>query len=492
MSNQNILFLLSVLIVIVFNACQKDNTFEGTNPSITASLDTLTFDTVFTTIGSATRSFKIFNNENEDILIDVALQNGQNSKFRMNVDGIAGTEVKGVFIKGNDSIYVFMDVTVDPDQPVSISPFVIEEYVTVSSNGSEKDILLEAWGQNANYVPGSNRKGVLSLLSCDLGTETWDDPKPYVIYGVLFIDSCELILPAGTDVYVHGGLVRDDSLLYNDGFLIVLENGKITANGTADEPITFQGDRLEQSFDDLAGQWVGIRFISGSIGNRFEHVNIKNSVVGMRIDSAAQLSLESCSIFNTSSAGLIGIRADIDATNTLIYNNGQNCALLTYGGNYNFNHCTFASYGNQSSAVRFDNFRCTDPPLCQEVVFVNQLNASFSNCIFAGNEKDEIFPIDWTDGTEPDLFNFDLKNCAVTVDEILDPELFPNFFDNCEDCINLTFMDTLFLDIDNNVFSLDTMSIAIDKGFFNGLVTDDILDNARDNMPDLGCFEFQK
>lgn len=492
MSNRDILIILLILIAVVFNACQKDNTFEGTNPAISISLDTLTFDTVFTTVGSATRSFKIYNNENEDIEINVKILNGQNSKFRMNVDGIAGHEVNDVFLRGNDSIYVFVDVTVDPDQPVSISPFIFEEILTVSSNGAAKDVLLEAWGQNANYVPGTKRKGILSLLSCDLQTETWDDPKPYVIYGVLFIDSCELILPAGTDIYVHGGLVRQDSFLYNDGFLIVQENGKITAEGTAMNPVTFQGDRLEQSFDDVAGQWVGIRFTAGSVGNRLEHVNLKNSVVGVRVDSAAQLSLESCSIYNTSSAGIIGVRADIDATNTLVYNNGQNCALLTYGGNYNFNHCTFASYGNQSSAVRFDNFRCTDPPLCQEVVFVNQLNTFFSNCIFAGNEADEIFPIDWTGGDEPELFNYSFKNCAVTVDEILEPDQYPNFYDNCENCISLSFADTLFLDIEGNNFNLDTMSIAIDKGFFDGLVTDDILDNSRDNMPDLGCFEFQK
>ncbi len=492
MPNKNILFLLFILLAIIFNACQKDNTFEGTNPAISISLDTLTFDTVFTTIGSATRSFKIYNNESEDIEVDVKLLNGQNSKFRMNVDGIAEHEVKDVFIKGNDSIYVFVDVTVDPDQPVSISPFIFEEILSVGSNGSEKDILLEAWGQNANYVPGTKRKGILSLLSCDLQTETWDDPKPYVIYGVLFIDSCELILPAGTDIYVHGGLVRQDSLIYNDGFLIVLENGKITANGTAIEPVTFQGDRLEQSFDDVAGQWVGIRFTSGSVDNRMEHVNLKNSVVGMRVDSAAQLTLESCTIFNTTSAGIIGVRADIHATNTLVYNNGQNCALLTYGGNYVFDHCTFASYGNQSAAVRFDNFRCTDPPLCQEMVFVNQLNTTFTNCIFAGNETDEIFPIDWTDGEEPDLFNYSFNNCAVTVDEILESEQFPNFFDNCQNCLNLSSIDTLFLDIENNDFSLDTMSIAIDKGFFDGMITEDILDNSRDNMPDLGCFEFQQ
>ena len=489
---RNLIILGLVMTAIIFHACQKDTTFTGTNPAISVSTDTLTFDTVFTEVGSATRSFKIYNNESEDIEIDLKVNTISDSKFRLNVDGIPGNEIKDVFIKGNDSIYVFADVTVDPNQPVSISPFVIEECITISSGGSETDVLLEAWGQNANYVPGTKKKGVISLLSCDLGMEIWDDPKPYVIYGVLFIDSCELVIPEGTNIYVHGGVVRQDSLIYNDGFIIVLADGKITAQGTAMNPITFQGDRLESSFDDVAGQWVGMRFISGSVGNYMEHVQIKNSVVGVRVDSAAQLSLESCEIYNTTSAGLIGIRSEIDAKNSLFHSNGQSCAILTYGGNYNFEHCTFASYGNQSSAVRFDNFRCTDPPLCQEIVYVNRLDARFTNCIFAGNDKDEILPIDWTGGEDPALFNFNFVNCAVTIDEILTPDQYPNFFDNCADCFRISVSDTLFFDIDNNQYRLDTMSIAIDKGIQLMGLNQDINDDARDGMPDVGAYEFQK
>lgn len=492
MHSRNLLTCLGILLAICFFSCQKDTAFTGTNPAISTSLDTLTFDTVFTEVGSATRFFKIYNNEGEDIQVDVTVTTTGISKFRLNVDGQSGNAVNDVFIRANDSIYIFADVTVDPNQPLSASPFVIEESMIITSGGSEKQILLEAWGQNANYVPGTKRKGIISLLSCDLGTETWDDPKPYVIYGVLFVDSCELVIPEGTDIYVHGGVVRQDSLIYNDGFLIVLENGKITANGTAANPVTFQGDRLEMSFDDTPGQWVGIRIIEGSRGNRFEHVQIKNSVVGMRVDSAAQLTLESCEIFNTSSAGLIGIHADIDATNTLIHSNGQSCAILTYGGNYDFRHCTFASYGNQSSAVRFDNFRCTDPPLCQETVYVNRLDTRFANCIFAGSDQDELLLLDWTAGEEPDLFQYEFVNCAVTIEEILEPEQYPNFFDNCTDCFRITINDTLFFDIDDNQYRLDTMSIAIDKGLQLPGVNTDINDDSRDANPDVGAYEFQK
>jgi len=435
---------------------------------------------------------KIYNNESEDITIDLSIQSATPSKFRLNVDGIAGNDQQDIFIQANDSIYVFADVTVDPNQPLSISPFVIEEQLIISSGGSEKQVLLEAWGQNANYVPGRKRKGILSRLSCDLATETWDDPKPYVIYGVLFIDSCELIIAEGTDIYVHGGVVRADSFIYNDGFIIVQPDGKISAQGTASNPVTMQGDRLEMSFDDVPGQWVGIRFSSGSIGNSLEHVKIKNSVVGVRVDSAASLSLESCEIHNTTSAGIIGIHSSITGNNTLVHNNGQSCAILTYGGDYEFNHCTFASYGNQSAAVRFDNFRCTDPPLCQELVYVNALSTKFTNCIFAGSDEDELLPQDWTDGEEPDLFAFQFENCAVTIEDLITPEQYPNFFDNCDNCFRINLQDTLFFDVDNKEFRLDTMSVAIDKGVFINDIREDINDDARDDMPDVGAYEFQK
>ena len=69
MHTRNILIIIIVLFIIVLNACQKENTFSGTNPQISTSLDTLTFDTVFTAVGSATRSFKIYNNEMKNELI---------------------------------------------------------------------------------------------------------------------------------------------------------------------------------------------------------------------------------------------------------------------------------------------------------------------------------------------------------------------------------------------------------------------------------------
>lgn len=480
------------MLLLIFSSCRKDDILAVGDPLLDTSVDTLTFDTVFTAVGSATRSFKIYNRENADVLVTVQLAEGEQSFFRINVDGLSGRRVEDVRIGANDSVYVYADVNIDPDQPLSVSPFVIEEELSISVSGNEQIVMLEAWGQNANYIPGRTAKGLLSRLSCDLGTETWDDPKPYVIYGILFIDSCELILPAGTDVYVHGGVVITDASIYSDGLIIVQADGKLTAQGTASDPVTFQGDRLEDSFDDTPGQWVGIRLLTNSTGNRLEHVIIKNSVVGVRADSLSEVSLESCEVKNTTSSGLIGIHASIKATNTLVHSNGSNAVTLVHGGLYDFAYCTFASYGNQFPAMRMDNFFVYPQENGPDILSTNPMAATLTNTIIVGNDDDELSLQDATDG-EAGFFEYQLTNCIVRVDELIDTEQWPDFFDNCVDCDNFNFTDPLFVDFNEGDFQLDSLSVAIEKALPIADVLSDLNDNSRDaTNPDIGCFEYQQ
>ena len=62
----SVLFLICLLI---FFSCKKEDHIlnSSSNLSLSFSKDTLLFDTVFTTVGSATRSFKVYNNSNEDL-----------------------------------------------------------------------------------------------------------------------------------------------------------------------------------------------------------------------------------------------------------------------------------------------------------------------------------------------------------------------------------------------------------------------------------------
>src|SRR6185312_14165175 len=104
------------------------------------------FDTVFTTVGSVTQSFKIFNNNNEKLrLSQVKLLGGSTSPFKMNVDGTSGTEVNNVEINANDSIYVFVQVNAQVSD--STLPFILEDSIQINYNGNKKIVELQAYGQ---------------------------------------------------------------------------------------------------------------------------------------------------------------------------------------------------------------------------------------------------------------------------------------------------------------------------------------------------------
>jgi hypothetical protein len=484
------LFFISFLIGII--SCRKDDNYLEGNTVIEFSQDTILFDTVFTTIGSATKIVKLFNKESSPILVDVSLGNEKTSVFRMNVNGFQGKDIKDVEIPAKDSIYIFVEVTVNPDEPLSISPFVIEDDILIKQNQNTQNIKLIAWGQNANYL---SNKGEIRSLTCGNGSISFDDTKPYVIYGILIIDSCELIISAGRSIHIHGGVVVEPGLVYNDGQIIVFPDGKLTVNGTAENPVIFEGDRLDPDYSNIPGQWVGIRIWKESKDNTLSHVDIRNSIIGVLADSASSVEISNSIIQNTSSSNLIGIHADITVSNSLLHSPGLYNAQLTYGGNYLFDYTTMVNESNQREALYLNNYKCTDlenDPLCQSAVDIKPANISLRNCIVFGPSEDEINFDDYTNGEIEDVLNFDLSNCIVRVNEILGPDGYPNFFDDCKNCITYMDSDTLFRDMSLKDYRLDTMSIAENNAIAIPNITMDLLGYNRDPLtPDIGCYEFE-
>lgn len=485
---------LSILIIVILQSCIKDDVIREGTADITFSVDTLHFDTVFTSVGSATRSFKIFNNEEDDVILSsVRLEGGEGSRFRMNVDGINGKEVRDVRIPGKDSIYVFVEVTIDPDQPLSVSPFVIEEYVRASVGQFERRLLIDAWGQNANYIPNRFNKGSVYQLECD-DVVWWDDPKPYVIYGLLYIDSCVLNVVGGTQIYVHGGVARTvdtsgNSQFINDGNIVIGPEGRLVCIGNPDNPVIFQGDRLEEEFENTRGQWGGIRLLPGSKGTSINGTVIRNSIFGLYVDSMASASINKTRIANTSAAGIIGFHAEnIKVTNSLIHSNSTNSVILSFGGNYQFEYTTLANFGNDREALFMTNHFCYDFPACENWP-VNELNASFVNCITTGSNRDEV----WLSGRDGAATNVSFDHCVIKVDELLDDDNLPNFLsDFTTSTLNWTRTDSLFADASNYDYHLDSLSKAEMKAMPLGTVNTDLENNVRDqNAPDIGCYEYQ-
>ncbi|MCH2224155.1 MAG: hypothetical protein MK066_05245, partial [Crocinitomicaceae bacterium] len=104
--------LLPILAIFNFSSCKKPLIFS--NGNLDFSLDTLVFDTVFTTVGSTTESFKFYNRDNRTVNIEqIQLMGGESSPFRINVDGVSGTTFADVEMEGNDSLFVFVEVTLN-------------------------------------------------------------------------------------------------------------------------------------------------------------------------------------------------------------------------------------------------------------------------------------------------------------------------------------------------------------------------------------------
>ena len=190
---------LSVLIIIALyfstTGCSKKNFYSKNN--LTFSVDTLVFDTVFTTIGSTTKSFKIYNPESKTVQIDeVELMGGENSPFRINLDGLIGDNFSNIRIEGNDSLFVFVEVTLNVNN--QNSPLIIEDSIRFQTNGKDQYVKLAVWGQDAYFHYKDLNEGI------------WPNDKPHVIYGYAAIDSAKsLTIQAGTQVHLY-----KNSLLY--------------------------------------------------------------------------------------------------------------------------------------------------------------------------------------------------------------------------------------------------------------------------------------
>ena len=457
-------FLIFFSAILLFS-CRKDSFITSPDATLFTNTDTLSFDTVFTTVGSITESFKIFNGNAQKLRISsVKLSGGSSSPFKMNVDGVASSQVDNVEINQNDSIYVFVQVNVNPSS--ATLPFILSDSIEINYNGNKKWVQLEAYGQNAIFL----KKQRLSANT------SWDNKLPYVIIGGLQIDSnATLTLGAGTRVFLHADAP-------------VLVDGSLKVNGTLDEPVVFTGDRLDQDYRDLPASWPGIYFRSSSRNNSLTHAIIKNAYQGIVASGVSgnlnpKVNLSKCRIDNIYDAGLLAINTNLYADNCLISNCGSNIDLES-GGDYRFIHCTVASYGTNYLSHTEPVLKLLDywPEAATMQTF--SLKALFQNCIF------------WGDGGIVDNeISIDRKGSS-DFSAIFDHVLYKT-----RDVIPEA---TFIASIQNEAPMFD--SIDVTKGIFDfhftnhpnspavnaGVMTafpSDLDDKPRDSKPDIGCYE---
>lgn len=93
--------LLLALLATVLFGCRKDQLFtDSPGARLEFSRDSILFDTVFTQVGTVTKRFTARNPASDGVRVDIALEGGASSPFRINVDGSPGISFSNVEIPG--------------------------------------------------------------------------------------------------------------------------------------------------------------------------------------------------------------------------------------------------------------------------------------------------------------------------------------------------------------------------------------------------------
>ncbi len=478
------IIILIATVMALGTSCKKTKTLTN-GGRITFSVDTLMFDTVFTAAGSFTTSFKIFNPQNEDIVISsVHLQNGASSYFHLNVDGFQGNTQTNLKVRAHDSIYVFATVNIDPTN--AATPFIVTDDFIATMNGQDYNVPFTAFGQNAHYIIDS----VLEGTPIPWGTQ---DKLPYVILHNAEVDSAAtLTIAAGTRIYVN-----------QDSRLFVL--GKLKILGTPTDSVVIQGDRLDRSYygyEGYPGEWGGLYFDGRSSGDTMAYTILKNcggstnlgtsvfspAAIQLNVPTAnsttTQLAMDHCIVENSIGYGILSFGGSLNMYNCRINTCGAQALALLQGGTYSINNCTFACFATNNVAhtdngtVAILNYYAIDNTHYQS----GDLNGVMRNCIIWGGLSTE-FACDSLPGG---VFNFYMQNCLYRADSIehfAQPKLF-----NC-----IANMDPMFKNTGNFDFHIPTTSPAAVAGapiVYAPYNTD--LDGVQwVTTPNLGCYKAQ-
>jgi len=476
-----VIVLTGLFTVLKMQSCRLDDFDASPSIKLAFSADSLLFDTVFTTIGSATRSFKVYNRSRSRISIEsIELAGGNRSFFRINADGRSGTSFRDVELGPNDSLFVFVEVTVDPvGQDL---PLIITDSVVFSTNGNLQNVKLVAWGQDANFIR-PNYTDTVNGISVHLILEDteWAGPKPYVVYGfVLVAPEATLTIQKGTNVHFH-----------NRSAMVFYPESTFKVKGSLEEPVQLMGDRLESMYSDLPAQWGYIWLMAASRDHEIDHAIIKNATYGLIMDSIGSFTEPTLRISNTiikniDQTGLELNGAWVKAHNLVVANCGKHAILMQWGGRYEFYHTTVANYYNLPGAMRqtpsvvINNYYL-DVDKKPQIRPIERVY--FGNSIIHGSLQEEILL---------DLLP-DNSHANLTIEHSLVRTTLQNQWRNYfnESIFN---EQPRFHDAGNNDFRLNEDSPAIGKGSPNISIDFpvDILGNPREERSDMGAYQYFK
>lgn len=460
-------FFFLLLSCTLFIGCGKDEFISSKDAILRTSVDTIKFDTVFTTAGSITKSFKIVNGNNKLLRISsLQLAGGAASAYKINVNGVAGSTFSDIDIRANDSIYVFVKVNINPT--AVNQPFIIEDSIKIDYNGNIRKLQLQAYGQNATYL--NNRTFITDTILTG--------ERPFVILKGLNVSAgAKFTVQAGSKIFCHA-----------DAPIII--NGSLILNGSPTNKIIFTGDRLDEPYNNFPASWPGIYLNATSKDNYFSDVIIKNAYQALVVQQPAsnanpKLIAQRCEISNAFEVGVLLANTTASFSNCLIARSGVNLAIIA-GGTYNFDNTTIAGYSSLYKPHLDPGTSISNSGNIGGVIVDNNCTVNFTNCIFWGEEgivKNEIV----TQRQGATALNVLLRNCIYKVEQAPTNTTFSASIAN---------QSPLFdsVNVGRNIYDFHISNPAapgINRGILSSTTFD--LDGKSRNigLTDIGCYERQ-
>ncbi|MCZ4694318.1 hypothetical protein DWB61_04535 [Ancylomarina euxinus] len=446
--NRSLIILSFILLII---ACDDKEEFNN-DPKfrLNFSLDSLTFDTIFSGIPSITKQLKVYNRSSKAIYIDNIELVNDDETYQLNINGLVGNKAKQVYIPAKDSLYIFIELSVqDKNQD---SPRLIEDYIQFQFNSRVQKFLLKSWAQD-----------VIRFKNNELQTQGWTRNRPYFIDENLFLGKTQnLTIEAGTKVYFQKGA----------GLHI---SGNLNIQGSFEEPVFFGSHRREELYDNVPGQWEGLFFYSESKANFISHLQLENAIKGISAQSEINdnnLEIEYSQFLNFTTTGIKSENFNLKMHDVIISNCGKQTVFLEGEGNFEFSHCNFINYWQLSSR--------TDASFCYLANENSGKELKLYNSIIWGTKSDEI-ELCQTGGIE-------IKNTLIRLSQ----EKQNNFSNILENCIFNT--DPEFMNKNEHNYNIRSNSPLINKAKLNiaNFYPLDFNGNSRlfDTAPDIGSFEY--
>ncbi|GGK56933.1 MULTISPECIES: hypothetical protein [Flavobacteriaceae] len=497
----NFTFLI-VVILIITASCRKDFSAVLSSGNLSFSKDTVFLDTVFSNIGSSTYNLKVYNKHNQTIAIpSIKLEDGENSNYRLNIDGIPGKTFEDVKILAKDSIYIFIETTINYNE---VTNPIYQNKIVFDTGENLQEVSIITLVKDAHFLfPSKNAEGLIETITTGIDASgkalkingfylnnntTFTNEKPYVIYGYCAVpENKTLTIEAGTNIHFHS----------NSG-IIIDRNATLIVEGDINNPVIFEGDRLEPQFSDIPGQWGTIWLRAGSKNSSINNAIIKNATAGIISDSISSnsptLTIKNTQIYNSTNFGILGRETNIKGENLVINNSGQASLACIIGGTYNFTHGSFTNFWNgslrQYPSVLINNY-FTYNNNGEQIIETRDLQAAnFTNCIIDGNSNIELV-LDKVDGS---VFNYSFQNNLIK---------FNDYNQSYKGIVEFNFEDTNhyqnnifngnpdFKSAINNELIIGENSDAIQKASLQGtnMAPYDILGILRTSPADIGAYQ---